>query len=112
MIDWDRVKTLRQEVGDDAFDEVISLFVEEVDEVVARLQDSPDPSRFEQDLHFLKGSALNLGFAELGDLCQDAERLAASGRPGKIDLAAIIACYGRSRGAFLDRLGGGMRAAG
>lgn len=112
MIDWDRVDTLRQEVGDETFEEVVALFLEEVDEVIMRLQDSPDPPRHEQDLHFLKGSALNLGFADLSELCQIGERMAASGRAEAIDILPIIACYRRSRGAFLDGLAGGMRATG
>lgn len=43
MIDWERVADLRSEIGDDGFDEVIALFLEETDEVIARLSARPDP---------------------------------------------------------------------
>jgi histidine phosphotransfer protein HptB len=112
MIDWERVGTLKQEIGEDAFEEVIALFLDEVDEVIERLAQRPDPSRHEQDLHFLKGSALNLGFADLSNLCQNGERLAASGQAHRVDLAEIIACYRASRTRFLDRLGSDLRLTG
>lgn len=103
MIDWDRVATLREEVGDDCFDEVVSLFLEEVDAVILRLHTAPDPTRLEGDLHFLKGGALNLGFHDLGLLCQTGERLAASGQAAQVDLQAVIALYAASRQAFLEQ---------
>lgn len=112
MIDWNRVDTLRQEVGEDTFDEVVALFLEEVDDVILRLQDRPDPSRHEQDLHFLKGSALNLGFADLAELCQTGERQAATGRSEEVDIPAVINCYRQSRATFLGRAGGGLHAVG
>lgn len=96
MISWQRVNELRSEVGDEDFREVVELFLEEVEEVIARLRDSPEPARFEEDLHFLKGSALNLGFAALGDLCQIAER-----QPDAVDLVAIVATYEGSKKEFM-----------
>jgi len=105
MIDWERVATLRDEVGEESFDEVVALFLEEVDELVAQLEASPDPERLERDLHFLKGGALNLGFQEFGLLCQAGERLAATGRATAVDLAAVLALYAQSRRQFLTQLG-------
>ena len=58
MIDWDRLKELRDEVGAEDFDEVVELFLDEVEGVMDRLRDSPDVDTLEEDLHFLKGSAL------------------------------------------------------
>jgi HPt (histidine-containing phosphotransfer) domain-containing protein len=110
MIDWDRVHELRAEIGADEFDEVVELFLEEVEGVVSRLRDAPDPARFEEDLHFLKGSALNLGFADLGRLCQAGESAAAAGRAGSVDLAPVLACYDASRGVFLAGLAAGLAA--
>ena len=68
MIDWERVADLRSEVGEDDFFEVVDMFLEEVEEVIDRLTSSPEPARFEDDLHFLKGSALNLGFRHFSAL--------------------------------------------
>lgn len=104
MIDWERMAELRGEIGAEGFSEVVGLFLEEVEAVVMRLGNRPDPSRFEEDLHFLKGSAWNLGFAAFGALCQDGERMAAAGVAAKVDIAAILACYTASKSAFLAEL--------
>lgn len=101
MIDWERVETLRAEVGPEDFCEVVELFLEEVEDIVTRLATAPDPARFEEDLHFLKGSALNLGFAALGSACQTGESAAAAGRAEAVDIAAILACYAGSRAEFV-----------
>ncbi|MDP3961664.1 MAG: Hpt domain-containing protein [Pseudorhodobacter sp.] len=104
MIDWERVADLRSEIGDDGFVEVIALFLEETDEVIARLSARPDPARVERDLHFLKGSALNLGFRALADLCQDGERRAAAGEAALVDVAAVVRAYHASKAAFQSGL--------
>lgn len=96
MISWDRVHELRDEVGAEDFREVVQIFLEEVEEVIARLRDHPDSLRPDEDFHFLKGSALNLGFAALGDLCQQGEH-----QPGKVDLASILATYDASKAEFM-----------
>ena len=111
MIDWDRVSELRSEIGDDGFAEVVELFLDEVEAVVMRLGSAPDPARYEEDLHFLKGSAWNLGFADFGALCQDGERKAAAGRQAEIDISAVLDCYGRSKQGFMARLEAERRAA-
>lgn len=97
MIDWVRVADLRSEVGEDSFAEVIELFLEETDEVAARLRRGSGGS-LRDDMHFLKGSALNLGFRDLAALCQEGERRAAAG--AAVDLTAVLDCYARSRDAF------------
>lgn len=103
MIDWDRVEELRDEVGAEDFTEIALLFLQEVDEVGARLASAPDPDTLQADLHFLKGSALNLGFARLGSLCAEGERDAAEGAP--VALPPLLACYAESRRQFLARTG-------
>jgi HPt (histidine-containing phosphotransfer) domain-containing protein len=81
MIDWDRVASLRGEIGAADFTEVVEMFLAESDAVVARLlAGKPDPT-LESDLHFLKGSALNLGFRHLAALCSAGEKRAAVGAP-------------------------------
>lgn len=104
MIDWIRVRELRDEIGDDGFAEVVELFLDEVEEVVMRLSGAPDAGRLEQDLHFLKGSAWNLGFSAFGALCQDGERQAAQGRAASVDLGEILTGYATSKTRFLDGL--------
>lgn len=106
MIDWDRVGELRLEIGAEDFAEVVALFLEEADEVVGRLPATSGSKPIENALHFLKGSALNLGFADLARLCQDGERLAGAGAVA-IDVSPVVTCYEASKAAFeagLDRL--------
>ncbi|WP_135502731.1 Hpt domain-containing protein [Roseovarius aestuariivivens] len=104
MIDWAQVAALRDEIGPDAFDEVIEIFLEEVDTEIATLRDDPDPSKVEARLHFLKGSALNLGFADFSELCARGERLAASGQPEQAEITQILSVYDASRHTFLAGL--------
>jgi histidine phosphotransfer protein HptB len=99
MIDWERVKELRGEIGADDFAEVVVMFLEEADEAITRLSHSGGAKAMEADLHFLKGAALNLGFTALSGLCQDGERRAAGGDTG-VDLDAVRNTYFASKSAF------------
>lgn len=101
MINWNRVHELRSEIGPDDFDEVASLFLEETDEVIARLSASNGAKALAEDLHFLKGAALNLGFLALSDMCQDGERRAGAGDV-TVDLDAVKLAYTTCRAAFED----------
>lgn len=103
VVDWDRVTELREEIGMDDFDEVFALFLEEADEAVARLLQATDARAMESDLHFLKGSALNLGLGDLAHICQIFERSAATGQVG-FPLSEISDCYGKSRVALEEGL--------
>ena len=106
MIDWTRVAELRSEIGEDDFAEVIVLFLEEADEVIARLR-LGDRSRLAHDLHFLKGSALNLGLSDLAAICQEGERKAAAGQGIAVDAAQVAAIYRASRARLLGGLSAG-----
>ncbi len=100
MIDWQRVNTLREEVGAEDFDEVVELFLEEVDEVITKLRGMPDFATLEEDLHFLKGSALSLGFRSFSGLCQVGENLSAEGKADQVDLNEILQNYTQSKQVF------------
>ena len=90
MIDWTRVTELHREVGAEDFEEVVSLFVEEVEMALDALDPlTPSP----EHLHFLKGSALNLGFTALAQQCV---------APGNTD--ALRACFAESKASFLSQL--------
>ncbi|MFN3937592.1 MAG: Hpt domain-containing protein [Gemmobacter sp.] len=102
MIDWDRVRALREEIGQDGFEEVVEMFLDEVDAAVARLEAVGSSAALEEDLHFLKGCALNLGFEQLALLCQQAERSA--GAAAAVDVGAVIGSYRAARAAFLAGL--------
>lgn len=102
MIDWERVAQLCDEVGPENFSEVVELFLEEVDEAVSRLGEAADAAALAAALHFLKGSALNLGFARFGRLCHEAEEKAARDNSETVSIGPILACYAESRRVFLD----------
>lgn len=103
MIDWSRVQELRREIGEEGFAEVVELFLDEVETVIGRLA-AGSGNVSAEDMHFLKGSAWNLGFVDLGALCHDGERRAAAGRFDPSDLARVMACYAASKAAFLGGL--------
>ncbi len=100
MIDWSRVRQLRDEVGAGEFDEVVEIFLDEVRETIDRLHKDTDRLEFEQNMHFLKGSALSLGFDRFSKLCQDGERTAATGEAAEVDLPAILQVYDESKAVF------------
>ncbi|GGE55558.1 Hpt domain-containing protein [Actibacterium pelagium] len=102
MIDWNRVDELREEVGEEAFEEVVALFLEEVDETVAGISAISDAAQVRDVLHFLKGSALNLGFQSLADYCRDGESKVDQGKT--VELTLVIDRYRDSRRAFLAEL--------
>lgn len=102
MINWARVNELKAEIGEDDFAEVADLFLEEVEEVICRLKSTPKPDLFEQDMHFLKSSSLNLGFDQLSKLCGEGEREAAAGNYDAVPLTPVFQTYDASKQAFLS----------
>lgn len=86
LINWTRVHELRAEIGDDGFSEVVAMFLDESDTVIARADAGLSPD----DLHFLKGAALNLGFADLAKACDSGT-----------DPRQIIALYENSKTSLL-----------
>ena len=103
MIDWERIIELSEEIGLDDFDEVVELFLSEVEERLTTLLSKGDHECVEEDLHFLKGSALNLGFSDLAAICHEGEGRAAKGEP-MIDRHNILAVYNTSKAEFLECL--------
>ena len=104
MILWSRVCELHDEVGAENFNEVVDLFLDEVGEVIARMQGDYDRAGLEQDLHFLRGSALSLGFQAFSDVCQQGERRAAAGQAAEVDISVVFDVFNRSRGLFVAGL--------
>ncbi|MDU8910888.1 Hpt domain-containing protein [Aestuariicoccus sp. MJ-SS9] len=105
MIDWDRALELREEMGEDGFDEVIELFLTEVEEALDRLgDDAGNPAAMESALHFLKGAALNLGFKGFAALCAKGESEASAGDVSAIETDGVRALYHASKTDFLTGL--------
>jgi histidine phosphotransfer protein HptB len=79
VIDWDRVHDLYEEIGEDAFAEVLDLFVLEVTEALDRLNVATQSDARSGEFHFLKGAALNLGLDQMASVCAQGEKTAAAG---------------------------------
>jgi histidine phosphotransfer protein HptB len=73
VISIERVAELKSEVGEDDFDEIVTLFIAEAGDMIDRLEAVSVPAEAEDLLHALKGSALNLGFDELARLCREGQ---------------------------------------
>ena len=104
MIDWSRVAELRDEIGAEDFGDVVELFLDEVEGEIAVLQGGCPQSELESKLHFLKGSALNLGFRTFSALCQTGETAAATGSFDRINLSATFDSFDASKSAFIKGL--------
>ena len=104
MIDWKRVDELKDEIGEDGFAEVAAMFLDEAEGAVKALLRGVSAEEVEGQLHFLKGSALNLGLSELAAICQDGERLAAAGEGMLVDVSLVASVWRASRASLL----GGM----
>lgn len=110
MIDWDRLNELRDEIGQEDLIEVVGVFLDEADEVMQRVLAEGAAGNLESSLHFLKGSALNLGLVDLAALCQTGEKQAAAGHSDAIDLNRLADLYEASKTAFLGALAQGSAA--
>ncbi len=110
MIDWDRLNELRDEIGAEDLADVVSVFLEEADEVMAQVVAGLPAARMEAQLHFLKGSALNLGLRDFAELCQEGEKRAAAGAEAPVDLARLATVYDASKTAFLGAMATGNAA--
>lgn len=99
MVNWDRLSELREEVGEDDLAEVIALFCEEVEEVLAKLENAP-AADIPNHLHFLKGSAMNIGFDAVRDRCESEEVRAKKAPDSVPDVEGIRADYTASKAAL------------
>ncbi|MEX0338922.1 MAG: Hpt domain-containing protein [Arenibacterium sp.] len=98
MIDWDRLLELRNEVGAEDFEEVVELFMEEVDTIIEPMRQGQNTlTNLESDLHFLKGCALNLGFTGFSDLCHEGEKQAAAGQGETVSIARVLEVFDQSK---------------
>jgi HPt (histidine-containing phosphotransfer) domain-containing protein len=102
VIDWKRVEELREEIGADGFVEVADMFLDEAAGAVRALLTGLPAGEVEGQLHFLKGSALNLGLADLAAICQEGERKVSGGQ--MFDMAQVEAVWQTSRAGLLGGL--------
>ena len=100
MICWNRVQELKEEVGEEDFAEIVSLFLEETEAALGQLREATDAEEVGALLHSLKGSALNLGFEEMSRLCHEGAGASAGGPAWPAELARILKAFEESK----DRL--------
>lgn len=94
MIDWTVSTDLYRDVGEDAFEKIMTVMQQEAAE---RLTSLGAPERdLHYDLYMLKGLSLNMGFKDMTTLCEtDGTALAANANlPQHID--KIRACFDAS----------------
>lgn len=104
MISWSRIDELRDEVGDDDFAEIVDLFLVESDATLAELRGARDAAAAEALMHSLKGSALNLGFDAVADLCREGRATAGMGGDWQATADRLASVYDASRATLLARL--------
>lgn len=101
MIDWERVAELRDEIGAEDFGEIVDLFLSEVEGTIDQLGRPGDtPQTVADQMHFLKGAALNLGFSALSSLCRDGEKAAAEGNTALVLPQDVRKTFEESRATF------------
>lgn len=103
-ISWSRIDELRDEVGAEDLAEIVDLFLVETDATLAELRGADDAAQAEALMHALKGSALNLGFDAVGDLCREGRATAAIGGDWQAAIDRLDRVYRASRAALLARL--------
>lgn len=90
MINWDRVRELQRDIGSEEFDEIVAIFIDEVNETAQNLREGETLQTLEMLLHSLKNSALNLGLSDLSEQCQSAEIAARAGQTDAVNLPMIL----------------------
>ena len=100
MINTARIQELKNEVGEDDLIELIELFCEEVEDVLEAL-DATAPSDMMAQLHFLKGSALNIGLDAVSELCRTEETRLKTDPTALADIGAIRSAYATSKDILL-----------
>jgi HPt (histidine-containing phosphotransfer) domain-containing protein len=106
MIDWDRVRELWADMGPEDFTEVADLFAAEVEAALGALDPAAPAEDFARQLHALKGSALNLGFAALATRCAEGEAQAAAGEVASVSVPELRKLYKASHIAFTSGMAG------
>lgn len=101
MLNKSRIEELKAEVGHDDFIEVVVIFCEEVEETLDALPSATRTSLPEK-LHFLKGSALNIGLDAVGALCRLEEQRLNADPSAVPDIASIRAAYAASKAELLS----------
>ncbi|WP_224824289.1 Hpt domain-containing protein [Cognatishimia sp. MH4019] len=99
MIDWTRIEDLKMELGDEDFEEVFRIFLDEVQDSVDSLETAPTNQTLEAILHSVKGNAVTVGFSKLAELAGAGE--ISAGQGADVNLQEIISAHRLSKDAYL-----------
>ena len=102
MIDWNRVIELRDELGPEELLPIIDMILVEIEAHLFALDSRT--LHLAEDLHLLRGLALNIGFTEFCAQCLRAEQQLASGDQTALAPAAMRASFGHTKQVFLRDL--------
>ncbi len=100
MICWERVRQLRNDVGEECFREIVDAFLDEMDATTGKLAETTDAIRQRAQFHFLKGNALNLGFSELAGQCASCENATLCAAVSAGEIEEVVASYRNARSMF------------
>lgn len=106
MIDWGQVRQLQDDIGKEELDDLIEVFLLEVDETLGTLPadfTKTDLGELSATFHFLKGCASNLGFSEFQVNCSKGEETAKNGHAPDFTSAEFYELYKRSKTYFMDQ---------
>ncbi|MBT0957679.1 Hpt domain-containing protein [Alphaproteobacteria bacterium KMM 3653] len=91
MADWDQLKDLQEMLGTEDCLVLVDMFEAEAKPVLGQFHKGDTLNSPDQDLHFIKGSALNLGLNKLADACAELENTVATGAKVNADSLKSIA---------------------
>lgn len=104
MLNWTTIKKLHHDIDPEDFDEIVDIFLGEMETEIQALRKDDCTDTIGCRLHFLKGSALNMGFETFSKLCTVGEQGLATPSTSGIDTFEIEECYKKSKTQFLRQL--------
>lgn len=102
MIDWNRVRQLRFELGEAEAATLAQDFLAEMAERLEHLDQTPGAVAL--DLYHLRGASLNLGFAKLAARCLAYEMQLWHGDPQPVDQSVLSGLFDATKAEFLAGL--------
>lgn len=100
IVDWARVRELHDEIGAEDFDDIAEMFLDEVAEAIENLAAAETAQNMEADLHFIKGSALNIGFASLATIAAEWEAKVRDNEANSVPVELVVKAHSDCVGEF------------
>lgn len=103
MIDWEQIRQLEEDMGAEDLGDIVEVFLSEVEAALSDVARNPptEPEDMAARMHFLKGSAYNLGFEAFGSYCAKAEEAAHAGNTSEVSVTKARRLYSESKEIFL-----------